>query len=86
MAWTSYIKTFVRQWNGITGLLFFVWVFGNSSNADRDFGLISYVLGLGEMSDFASEILENDLSRNGGVLASLEKDNFVIWFDFGWIC
>ena len=67
MTWTSYTKTFVRQWN-YWALVLCMGVC-NSSDATEILAL-SYVLGLGEKSDFASEILENDLSRNGGVLAS----------------
>uniref|UniRef100_A0A7S0K9W7 Major facilitator superfamily (MFS) profile domain-containing protein n=1 Tax=Leptocylindrus aporus TaxID=1398097 RepID=A0A7S0K9W7_9STRA len=66
MTWTSYTKTFVRQWN-YWALVLCMGVC-NSSDATEILAL-SYVLGLGEKSDFASEILENDLSRNGGVLA-----------------
>ena len=65
--WTSYTKTFIRQWN-YWALVLCMGVC-NSSDATEILAL-SYVLGLGEKSDFASEILENDLSRNGGVLAS----------------
>ena len=48
MTWTSYTKTFVRQWN--------YWAVCNIRDATEILAL-SYVLGLGGKRDFASEIL-----------------------------
>ena len=54
MTWTSYTKTFVRQWN--YWALVLCMCVCNISDATEILA-ISYVLGLGGKRDFASEIL-----------------------------